>query len=61
MLQVQRYIATDIKKTYFQHLFPALEEAKSVARIISSYFENDKLKNETKEQTTNMNTSYNLL
>ena len=32
----------------------ALKESKNVARILSHYFENIKLKNETRELATNM-------
>ena len=58
-------IATVVKKlnlfsSHYSHFRPALEEAKNVARIFSPNFKNDKLKNEARELTANMNTAYNL-
>ena len=37
----------------------ALEEAKNVARTFSTYFKNDKLKNENRKLATNVTTAYN--
>ena len=47
-------VATGIKNeslllTYYSHVLPALKEVKRVARIFSIYFDNKKLKNETRE------------
>ena len=47
-------VATGIKKenlllTHYSHVSPALKEVKHVARIFSTYFNNEKLKNETRE------------
>ena len=36
----------------------ALEEAKNVARTFSTYFKNNKLKNENREVATNVTTAY---
>ena len=54
-------IATNIKEenlhlAHYSHFKPALE-AKHNARICSTYFENNKLKNETKEQATQVATA----
>ena len=46
--------ATGIKKenillTHYLHVLSALKEVEHVARIFSTYFDNNKLKNETRE------------
>ena len=58
-------IATNIKEenlylAHYSHFKPALE-AKHNARICSTYFENNKLKDETKEQTTQVTTAKSFL
>ena len=52
-------VATDIKKenlllTLYSHVLPALKEVKHVARIFSTYFNNNRLKNETRELAKNV-------
>ena len=47
-------VATGIKNEnllliHYSHVLPALKEVKPVARIFSIYFDNKKLKNETRE------------
>ena len=47
-------VATGIKNEnllliYYSHVLPALKEVKPVAKIFSIYFDNKKLKNETRE------------
>ena len=47
-------VATGIKKenlllTHYSHVLPALKEVEHVARIRSTYFDNNKLKNKTRE------------
>ena len=42
--------------THYSHIFPALKEVKHVARIFSTYFDNKKLKNETRELAKNATT-----
>ena len=47
-------VATGIKKenlilTHYSHVLPALKEVKHVVRIRRTYFDNNKLKNETRE------------
>ena len=58
-------VATGIKKenlllTHYSDISPALKEVKSVARIFSNYFDNNKLKNETKELPKNLTTGSNV-
>ena len=58
-------VATGIKKenlllTHYSDISPALKEVKSVARIFSNYFDNNKLKNETKELPKNLTTGCNV-
>ena len=47
-------VATGIKKenlllTHYSHVLPALKEVKHVSRIFNTWFDNKKLKNETRE------------
>lgn len=42
----------------YSHFKSALEGAKNVAKIFSIYFENNMLKNETRELATNVTTTY---
>ena len=56
-------VAAVIKKenlllTHYSHIFPALKEVKHVARIFSTYFDNKKLKNETRELAKNATTRF---
>ena len=56
--------ATGMKKenlllTRYSHFLPALKEVKNVARIFSIYFDNNKLKNETRELSKNVTTGCN--
>ena len=45
--------------TRYSHFLPALKEVKNVARIFSIYFDNNKLKNETRELSKNVTTGCN--
>ena len=73
MLVLHRYkskanfknVATAIKKenlllTQYSDISPALKEVKNVARIFSNYFDNNKLKNETKELPKSLTTGCNV-
>ena len=58
-----KYVATGIMKknlllTHYSHVLPALNEAKHVSRIFITYFDNDKLKNETRELVKNVTTAF---
>ena len=58
-------VATIIQKeslllTHYSHFLPALKEAKNVARIFSTYFENNRLKNEARKLAKNVTTGCNL-
>ena len=44
--------------SHYSHFQPALEEAKNVARILSPFFENNMLKNQTTELATNTTTTH---
>ena len=48
-------VATGIMK---KKALPALNEAKHVSRIFITYFDNDKLKNETRELVKNLTTAF---
>ena len=55
-------VATGIKKenlllTHYSHVLPALKEV-NVARIFSTYFDNKKSKNETRELAKNETTGF---
>ena len=55
--------ATGIKKknvllTHYSHLLPVLKEVKHVAKIFSTYFDNNKLKDETRELAKNATTGF---
>ena len=57
-------IASGMKKenvllAQHSYLSPPLEDAKNLARIFSTYFENNTLKNKTREPVTNVTTAYN--
>ena len=52
-------VATDIKKetlllTHYSHVFLALKEVKRFARIFSTYFDNNRLRNERRELAKNI-------
>ena len=50
------------KKTYFQHMIHIFsQEVKNIAKIFCTYFESNKLKNETRGLATNVTTGYNVL
>ena len=56
-------VATGIKKenlllTHYSHVLPSLKEVKHVAKIFSTYFDNNKLKNETRELAKNVTTGF---
>ena len=56
-------VATGIKKenlllTHYSHVLPALKEVKHVAKIFSTYFDNNKLKNETRELAKHVTTGF---
>ena len=54
-------VATGIKKenlTHYSHVLPALNEVNHIARIFSTYFDNKKLKNETRELAKNATTRF---
>ena len=42
--------------TRYSHFFPALKEVKNVARLFITYFDNNKLNNETRELEKDMTT-----
>ena len=48
--------------THYSHFQPALEEeVKNIAKFFCTYFESNKLKNETRGLATNVTTGYNVL
>ena len=54
-------VATGIKKenlllTHYSHVLPGLKEVKHVSRIFNTWFDNKKLKNETRELAKNSTT-----
>ena len=56
-------VATGIKKqnllsTHYSHVLPALKEVKHVATFLSACFDNNKLKNETRELVKNVTTGF---
>ena len=56
-------VAAGLKKenlllTHYSHVLPALKEVKHVARVFSKYFDNNKLKNETRELAKNAITGF---
>ena len=58
-----KYVATGINKenlflTYYSHVLSALKEVMHNARIFRTYFDNNKLKNETRELAKNVITGF---
>ena len=56
-------VAAGLKKenlllTHYSHVLPALKEVKHVARVFSKDFDNNKLKNETRELAKNAITGF---
>ena len=43
----------------YSHFYPSLEEGEKAAKIFSTYFENNKLKNETRGLARSVTTRYN--
>lgn len=58
MLQVLRKVLNLLSANY-SHFKPTFEEAKNIAKVFSIYFENNVLKNDTRELATNMTTACN--
>ena len=50
----------NLHSTCYSHFLSALKEVKNVARIYSTYFDNNKLKNETRELAKDVTIGCNL-